>query len=119
MRQVGQDLVEHHRIFDASDDVHGRTNAAGGRMPRAASRRSVFRRILRASLVALAALGWRHLCTMRAVGCENAVEASEVDPGFGHQGDESRNKVHRLEDDVRGAIAVRSFELVAHTAIAQ
>ena len=28
-------------------------------------------------------------------------------------------EVHRLEDDVRGAIAVRRFELVTHTAIAQ
>jgi hypothetical protein len=88
-------------------------------MPRAASRPGVFRRILRASLVALAALGWRHLCTMRAVGCENAVEASQVDPGFGHQGDESCNEVHRLEDDVRGAIALRCLELVTHLAIAQ
>ena len=45
-------------------------------MPRAASRPGVFRRILRASLVALAALGWRHLCTMRAARREHIVEAS-------------------------------------------
>ena len=31
--EVGEDLVDHHRIFDAGDDVHGRTNVAGGRMP--------------------------------------------------------------------------------------
>ena len=46
------------------------------------------------------------------------MKPSEVDPGFGDQGDKPRDKVHRLEDDVRGAIAVRRFELVAHTAIA-
>jgi hypothetical protein len=47
------------------------------------------------------------------------LESSQLDSGLGHQGDESRNKVHRLEDDVRGAIAVRRFEFVTHMAIAQ
>ena len=37
----------------------------------------------------------------------------------GHQGDESRDEFHRLEDNVRDAIAVRRFKLVAHRAIAQ
>ena len=88
-------------------------------MPGAASGRGVFGRIRRGGLAALAALGRRHLCTMRAIRGENAVEASEVDPWFGHQGNQPRNKVHRLEDDVRGAIAVRRFELVTDMAIAQ
>jgi hypothetical protein len=53
----------------------------------------VFGRIRRGGLAALAALGRRHLCTMRAVRRENAVEASQVDPRFGHQGDQSCNDV--------------------------
>ena len=47
------------------------------------------------------------------------IQSRQVDPRFGHQGDESRDEVHRLEDDVRGAIAVRRFKRVAHLSIAQ
>jgi ribosomal protein S5 len=39
--------------------------------------------------------------------------------GFGTKATSRAIKVHRLEDDMRGAIAVRRFELVAHMAIAQ
>ena len=55
--------------------------------------RGVLRHIRRAGLVALAAFSRRHLCTVCAVGGEDSVEPSEVDPGFGHQGDESCNDV--------------------------
>ena len=34
-----------------------------------------------------------------------------------HQGSETGDEVERLEDDVRGAIAVRCLELVTHLAI--
>ena len=88
-------------------------------MPRAAGGRGVVRRIRRAGLVALAVLGRRHLCTMRAVGGEDTMESSQVDSGLGHQCDKPRNEVHRFEYDVSGAIAVRRFELVTHMAITQ
>ena len=71
--EVGKDLVDHYRIFDTGDDVHGRTNVALGRMPRVAGGRGVFGRVRRAGLVVLAALGRRHLCTMRAVAGKHAV----------------------------------------------
>ena len=72
-------------------------------MPRAAGGCRVLRRIRGAGLVTLAALGRRHLCTMRAVWRKNAVKSREVSPGnmktqsscekvgsgLGHQGDES------------------------------
>jgi hypothetical protein len=41
------------------------------------------------------------------------MEASEVDPGLGDQGNKPGDEVHRLENHMRGAIAVRRFELVA------
>ena len=46
------------------------------------------------------------------------IQSCQVDAGFRHQRDESGDEIHRLEDDVRGAIAVRRFKLVAHLAIA-
>ena len=94
--QVGEDLLDHDRVFDTSNDLdvaaaafadldvdvenalqalcpsHGGPTFGG---------RGVFRRIRRAGLVTLAALGRRHLCTMRAVGGEYAMKSSEVDPG--------------------------------------
>ena len=56
--------------------------------------------------------------TMRAVGGENPVKSTQVDPGLRHQGDKPRDEVQRLEYDMRGAISIRRFELVAHLAIA-
>ena len=69
--------------------------------------------------VALAPLGWRHPRLMRAVGGEHTMESSQIDPGLGDQGDKPDNEVQRLEDDVRGAIAVRRLELETHVAIGQ
>ena len=94
--------------FAGAKTGHGRPAFAG---------RGVFRRMQRVGLVALAVLGRRHLRTMRAVGGENAVEAGQVDPGLGHQGDKPGDEIQRFEDDLRGAIAVRRLELVAHLAI--
>jgi hypothetical protein len=62
-------------------------------MPRAASGRGLLRQLRRVGFVALAAFSQRHLCTVCAVGGEDSVEPSEVDPGFGHQRDQSRNDV--------------------------
>ena len=78
----------------------------------------VFRRRRRAGLVALTPFGRRHPRTMRAVGGEHTMESSQVGPGLGHQGDQPGNEVQWLENDMRGAIAVRRLEFVAHMAIA-
>ena len=48
-----------------------------------------------------------------AIRCEYAVEAREIDPRFGHQRCQFRNKIQRVEYDVGRAIGVRCFELVA------
>jgi hypothetical protein len=131
---VGEDLLDHHRIFDAGNDLDVTAAALAGLDVNvedtfqalrpshggpAFGGRGVFGRIRRVGFVALAALARRHLCTVCAVGGEDSVEPSEVDPGFGHQGDQARNEVHRLEDDVCGAVAVRCLECVAHMAVAQ
>jgi len=70
-------------------------------MPRAAGGRGVFRCMRRAGLVALAALGRRHLRTMRAVRGKNAVEAGQVGPWLRHQGD-------KPGDDVQDALMSRA-----------
>ena len=49
-----------------------------------AARRSAGVVSRRAGLVALTALGGRHLCTMRAVRGENAVTSPQVDTRLGH-----------------------------------
>ena len=71
-------------------------------------------RIRCAGLVTLAALGRRYPRTMRAVGGEHAMKSCQVDAGLRHQRDKSGNEIHRLENHMCGAIAVRRFELVAH-----
>ena len=102
---MGEELVDHHRIFDAGDDLDDATAAVAGLdvdvehtlqvLPGSMKTKSsceralrpghggpafggcgVFGRIRRAGLVALAAFSRRHLCTMGAVRGENAVEAS-------------------------------------------
>ena len=42
------------------------------------------------------------------------IQSRQVDPGLGHQRDKSGNEVQRLENHMRGAIAVRLLSLVAH-----
>ncbi len=56
---------------------------------------------------------------MRAVGGEHTMESRQVDSRFRHQGDKPGDEIQRLEDDMRGAIAVRGLEFVAQLAIAQ
>jgi hypothetical protein len=146
--KVRENLLVHHRIFDAGDDLDVATAALAyldvdgenalqslrpGHGCPAFSERSVFGRICRTDLVALTAFGRHHSRTMRAVGGENAVtnspgvnldargapaggaprmariQSCQVDSRLRHQRDESRDEVHRLEDDMRGTIAVRAF----------
>jgi len=45
------------------------------------------------------------------------VKAGQVDSRLRHQGRQPRDEVQRLEDDVRGAVAVRGLELVADVAV--
>ena len=86
-----QNPLDDSRIFNASDDLDVTAAAVAGLdvdvedsfkalrpshgCP-AFSGCGVFGRIRRAGFVALAALGRRHLCTMRAIRGENAVEPS-------------------------------------------
>lgn len=43
------------------------------------------------------------------VGCDHAVEASEIHSWFRHPSGQSCNEIQRLEDHVRGAVAVRGL----------
>ena len=47
---------------------------------------------------------------------EHAMVPSQVGAGCWYQRSESRNKVLRLENHVRGAIAIRRLECIAHVA---
>ena len=80
---MGENLLDHHRVFDAGDDLYGATAAFAGfdvdvEHPLQALRPShggpafrgcgVLRHIRRAGLVALAAFSRRHLCMVCAAG---------------------------------------------------
>lgn len=52
-----------------------------------------------------------------AVGGEYAVEAGQIHTRFGHQGGQADDEVERLEDDVGGAVTIRSLELIAHISL--
>lgn len=54
--------------------------------------------------------------SMFAIGSEHAVESSQIDTGFGHQGSQPGNEIQRFEDHMSSPIAERSLEFVAHLA---
>ena len=54
---------------------------------------------------------------MFAVRRKDPVEAGEVDPGPGHQGGQPGDKIERLEDDVRRAVPIWGFQLVADISV--
>jgi len=56
-------------------------------------------------------------CPVLAVGCEDAVEAGEVDAGFWNERSEARDEVQRLEDHVSGAVAPGVFQRIADLAV--
>ena len=58
-------------------------------------------------LDAFSAVGWYDQSAPSLIRGKNTMVASEVDPRFGHEGRQSRNEIHRLECDLRGAFAVR------------
>jgi len=72
---------------------------------------------LQGCFVALTAPGWSDLCTVLTVGCKDAVESGEVDPGFGDQCGEACNEIQRFEDHMGGAIAPGVLEGVADLAV--
>ncbi len=43
--------------------------------------------------------------------------SSQVHSGFGYQGGQFGDKVHRFEDDVSRAITIRGFQLIANHAL--
>ena len=54
-----------------------------------------------------------HLGPQGAVGREHAVISGQMGFWLGHQGDQPGDKVHRFEDDVRGAIGIGSLKRIA------
>jgi hypothetical protein len=50
----------------------------------------------------LASLHRCHQRTVFAVRSEYTVETCQIESGFGHQGGQLGNEIHRLEDDVHG-----------------
>ena len=54
---------------------------------------------------------------MLAVRCEYTVKTCQIDSGLGHQCGQLGNEIHRLEDHVGGAIAIRRFQLISNLAI--
>ena len=54
--------------------------------------------------------GRRHPSPVLAVRREHAVNAGQVDPGFGHQRRQTGDEIQRLEDDVGGAVPVGCLE---------
>jgi len=58
-------------------------------------------------LIALAPPGRRHPRTVLTVRCEQAMETGQGDSGLRYQSGHARDKVQRLENHMRGAIAMR------------
>ena len=68
-------------------------------------------------LTTLTPLGWCHPGSVFAVRGKHTVESCQVHSGFGHQGRKLGDEVHRLEDDVGGAIPIRGFQLIPNLAL--
>ena len=68
-------------------------------------------------LATLAPLRRCHQCSVFAIRGKYTVKTCQIDSGLGHQGGQFGNKVHRLEDDVGGAIPVRGFQLIPNLAL--
>ena len=49
--------------------------------------------------------------------CSGYVIAGQMDSGFGYQGGQFGDKVHRFEDDVSRAITIRGLQLIANHAL--
>ena len=127
-----EDLLNHHRVFNAGDDFHHTASVATcfnidikdaleslrpghGRAARGLG--LILRFVSAIGFVALASLGWRYQSAVLAVRGKHAVETGEVDARFGHQRCQPGDEVQRLKDHVRRAVPVRCLELVTNVAI--
>ena len=48
--------------------------------------------------------------TQSVIGCQYAMVAGQIDPGFWHEGCQSGNEVHWIESHLGGAIPVGGLE---------
>lgn len=80
------------------------------------SRRLIFPCLTSFEFATFPSLGWSDVNSVFAVRGKDSVESGEIDSGLGHQSCQPRNKIHRLKNNLRSAIAVRRFEFVAHLA---
>ena len=110
--KVGENLLDHHRVFDAGDDpdraAAGLTDLDVNIEPpleplRPAHRGAEFggrldlRLIGQLSLCAFAPFRRGHPRTVFAVGRKHPVETYQVDPRLGHQSRQPGNEVQRLD----------------------
>ena len=122
--QVGQYLIDHHRIVDAGDDTHRPAAFPAGLDVDIEHSLETFRpphlcpSLGGGLLLAIVGgfgfvppppSGRCHQRTVFAVRGKDIVEACQVDARFGYQGGQPRNEIQRIKDDVRGAIAVRGL----------
>lgn len=61
-------------------------------------------------------LGWRDQSAPAVIWRQNTVLAGEVDTGFGYQGSQPGNEVHRFEGHLCRSIPVRDLQGVDHLA---
>ena len=124
--QVIEDLLDHHRGFDAGNHLHRPTafstgldidieNTLQARRP-SHGRPTLNRRwrlIGYPGTVALAPLCRCHQRSVLAVRRRHAMKTCQVDSGLRHQGGQFSYEIHRLEDDVGSPFPVRRLELAS------
>ncbi len=127
--QMSQNSFDDVLIFDASDHPYRPTAAGAGHdvyieyvlEPLSPGRCCMSLRC-RADLSignrlgTFSAPGWCDHPTPAVVWCQNAVIAGEVDAGFGYQGSQTGNEIHRIERYLRRSIAVGRLQGVDHLA---
>ena len=129
---MGEYLADDVGIFDAGDDLHGIAAGLAGfdidaeyalkplypcHGGMVLGRGLVLCRMGSCGFASLAASSRSDQCPVLTVGCEDAVEAGEVDPGFWHEGGEACDKVQGLEYHMGSAITPAVLEGVAHLAM--
>ena len=130
---MGQYRLDDHGVFNASDHLRSATaDTAGLHINIEHPLESLSPRHCHVALCgrfliltfchflpALAPPGRGYPCSMFAVRGKHTVESGQIDSGFGHQGRQFGNEVHRLEDDVGRAIPIRGFQLIANLALSR
>lgn len=131
--EVVEDGADGLRLFDAGDDLHLAAAVDAGfhvdtedalepLRPGHRAALLVGRSIIRVGgftrrIAALAAMRGRELRAQVRVRGKDAVEAGQVRARRRHQRRQFGDKVHRLKLHMRGAVAPRRFERVAHPAL--